>query len=63
MNELRGGAFEFSIKGTDELIIEHDSVMLEACNSSFQVHLQVTAAEFGYWAYEGHEWSGMFGLL
>ena len=30
----------------DELIIDHDSVMLEACNSSFQVHLQVTPAEF-----------------
>ena len=46
MNELRGGAFEFSIKGTDELIIEHDSVMVEACNSSFQVHLQVEPKEF-----------------
>lgn len=46
MNELRGGAFEFSIKGLDELIIEHDSVMVEACNSSFQVHLQVEPKEF-----------------
>ncbi len=43
---IRGGKFEFSIKGLDELIIDHDSVMLEACNSSFQVHLQVTPAEF-----------------
>jgi len=43
---LRGGKLDFSIKGLDELIIEHDSVMLEACNSSFQVHLQVTPAEF-----------------
>jgi CBS domain-containing protein/gamma-glutamylcysteine synthetase len=46
MYDLRGGAFEFSISGTDELNIEHDTVMLEACNSSFQVHLQVTPAEF-----------------
>jgi CBS domain-containing protein/gamma-glutamylcysteine synthetase len=46
MHDLRGGAFEFSIKGTDELIVEHDSVMVEACNSSFQVHLQVEPAEF-----------------
>src|SRR5258708_32053794 len=46
MFELRGGAFEFAISGTDELNIEHDTVMLEACNSSFQVHLQVTPAEF-----------------
>ena len=46
MADLRGGAFEFSINGTDELIVAHDSVMLEACNASFQVHLQVTPAEF-----------------
>ncbi len=46
LTELRGGSFEFSIKGLDELIIEHDSVMLEACNSSFQVHLQVHPSEF-----------------
>lgn len=46
VTEMRGGKFEFSIKGLDELIINHDSVMLEACNSSFQVHLQVAPAEF-----------------
>jgi CBS domain-containing protein len=43
---LRGGAFEVSIKGLDEITIEHDSVMVEACNSSFQVHLQVEPKEF-----------------
>ncbi|HET9626239.1 MAG TPA: CBS domain-containing protein [Kofleriaceae bacterium] len=46
MADLRGGAFEFAINGTEELNVEHDSVMLEACNASFQVHLQVTPAEF-----------------
>jgi CBS domain-containing protein/gamma-glutamylcysteine synthetase len=46
MNELRDGVFEVSIKGLDELVIEHDSVMVEACNSSFQVHLQVDPKEF-----------------
>ena len=46
VQELRGGAFEFSIKGLDELVIAHDSVMVEACNSSFQVHLQVDADQF-----------------
>jgi CBS domain-containing protein/gamma-glutamylcysteine synthetase len=46
VTELRGGKFRLSIKGLDELIIEHDSVMLEACNSSFQVHLQVGPDEF-----------------
>jgi len=46
VTEMRGGRFELSIKGLDELIIDHDSVMLEACNSSFQVHLQVAPHEF-----------------
>ncbi len=44
--DLRGGDFEFSIKGIDELMLKHDSVMVEACNSSFQVHLQVEPDEF-----------------
>jgi CBS domain-containing protein len=46
ITDLRGGKFSLSIKGLDELIIDHDSVMLEACNSSFQVHLQVGPEEF-----------------
>jgi CBS domain-containing protein len=46
MNRLRGGAYEFHIKGLDELLVKHDSVMLEACNASFQVHFQVGAKEF-----------------
>ena len=46
VTELRGGRFEFSIKGLDELVLQHDSVMLEACNSSFQVHLQVAPLDF-----------------
>ncbi len=44
--ELRGSDFEFSIRGLDELVLSHDSVMVEACNSSFQVHLQVDADRF-----------------
>lgn len=44
--EQRGKAFEFSITGVEELNIAHDTVMLEACNSSFQVHLQVDADQF-----------------
>lgn len=46
MKELRGGDFEFRIKGRDELLVRHDNVMLEACNTSFQVHLQVPAETF-----------------
>ncbi len=46
MTELRGGPYEFRIKGVDELIVKHDNVMLEACNTSFQVHFQVRPDEF-----------------
>ena len=48
MHHARGGAFRLRIRGTDELMIEHDSVMLESCNTSFQVHLQVSAEEFAH---------------
>ena len=44
--DLRGEAYELHIKGTDELRVRQDSVMAEACNASFQVHLQVTPDEF-----------------
>ena len=46
LKQLRGGAYEFKIKGADELNIKHDTWMLEACCTSFQVHLQVGAGEF-----------------
>jgi CBS domain-containing protein len=42
----RGEPHRLRIEGTDELHVEHDSVMLEACNTSCQVHLQVSAEEF-----------------
>ncbi len=46
MTRLRGREFEFTLKGVDELHLRHDSVMVEACNASFQVHLQVDPADF-----------------
>ena len=46
LTRMRGGAYRLQLEGHDELQIEHDSVMLEACNNSCQVHLQVDAAEF-----------------
>ncbi len=46
MQQLRGGAFNVHIKGLDELQMTHDNIMLEACCTSFQVHLQVGAEEF-----------------
>ncbi len=43
---LRGGPLEIHIKGLDELQITHDNVMMESCNTSFQVHFQTSPAEF-----------------
>lgn len=41
-----GGAYKFHIKGADEFRVEHDNVMLESANTSFQVHFQVGPEEF-----------------
>jgi len=46
MNRLRGDHYHFRIKGRDELIVTHDNVMLESCNTSFQVHFQVSPEDF-----------------
>lgn len=46
MSNQRGGDFHVMIKGVDELEMSHDSVMLEACNTSFQIHFQVGQDEF-----------------
>ena len=46
MTEARGAAYDFAIRGTDDLVVQHDSVMVEACNASFQVHLQVDPKDF-----------------
>ena len=46
INKLRGNVHELRIFGMDELNIKHDSAMLESCNTSFQVHLQVTPSDF-----------------
>jgi CBS domain-containing protein/gamma-glutamylcysteine synthetase len=43
---LIGSSFELRVEGIDELLVKHDSPLLEACNTSFQVHLQVTSANF-----------------
>lgn len=46
MSDLCQGEFHTLIKGLDELKMTHDNVMLEACNTSFQIHFQVSADEF-----------------
>ncbi|MDX1910755.1 MAG: glutamate-cysteine ligase family protein [Saprospiraceae bacterium] len=43
---LLGTAFELRVEGVDELLVKHDSPLLEACNTSFQVHLQVAPKDF-----------------
>ncbi|MCA9243430.1 MAG: CBS domain-containing protein [Phycisphaerales bacterium] len=46
MRNLRGAEFELRITGIDELNIKSESLMLEACNTSCQVHFQVEPHEF-----------------
>ena len=43
---LRGGPLSIHIKGLDELHLTHDNIMMESCNTSFQVHFQSNAREF-----------------
>ena len=44
--QLIGAAYELRLLGIDELLVKHDSPLLEACNTSFQVHLQVAPIDF-----------------
>lgn len=44
--QLIGNAYELRLEGIDELLLKHSSPLLEACNTSFQVHLQVDAKDF-----------------
>jgi CBS domain-containing protein/gamma-glutamyl:cysteine ligase YbdK (ATP-grasp superfamily) len=53
VKELREQDFNIHIRGIDELTILHDSVMLEGCNTSFQMHLQIDPDEF----IESYNWS------
>jgi CBS domain-containing protein len=46
MMRERGKEFTFRIEGRDQIVVTHDNVLLEACNTSFQVHFQVAASEF-----------------
>jgi CBS domain-containing protein/gamma-glutamylcysteine synthetase len=44
--QLVGAGYEFRLVGIDELRLTHDSPLLEAVNTSFQVHLQVSPENF-----------------
>jgi CBS domain-containing protein len=45
---LRGHDLQFTINGADQLVVKHDNLMLEACNTSFQVHFQVSPEDFAH---------------
>ena len=42
----RSENFDLRIQGMDELLMKMDSPLLEACNTAYQVHLQVKPQEF-----------------
>lgn len=44
--KLRKDNFHLHLLGVDELSITHDSVLFEACNTSFQLHLQIEPKDF-----------------
>ncbi len=55
LSELRGSEFEVCIQGVDDLIMTLGSVLFEACNTSFQLHLQIDPKEF----VNKHNWAQM----
>ena len=53
LRKIRGDDFKLHIQGVDELMLKHKSILFEACNTSFQVHLQINADE----AIDKYNWS------
>ena len=45
---LRGAVAQYQIRGIDELFFQHDNILVEGCNTSFQLHLQVEPDEFAH---------------
>ncbi len=46
--ELMGGTAQYRMGGIDELFFQHDNIMVEGCNTSFQTHFQVSPEEFAH---------------
>lgn len=46
VRRMRGGPARLRISGDDELHVEDDGVMLEGANTSFQLHLRVSAGDY-----------------
>jgi CBS domain-containing protein len=42
----KSSGFELNIQGVDELKAHHPNILFEACNTSFQVHYQLTPKKF-----------------
>jgi len=53
--ELRGSEFEIYIQGVDDLNLSLGSMLFEACNTSFQMHLEINPAAF----IEKYNWAQM----
>ncbi len=45
LKKFRGNHFKLRIEGVDQLILKHETILFEACNTSFQVHLQIPLNE------------------
>jgi len=46
LKKAKGENFRMNFAGVDDLPIMHNSVMFEACNTSFQMHLQIAPDDF-----------------
>ncbi|MBK8488737.1 MAG: CBS domain-containing protein [Bacteroidetes bacterium] len=44
--KARGLKFDLFLKGLDEIHVRHDNILFEACNTSFQCHLQLHPKDF-----------------
>ncbi len=55
LSDIRGANFQIYLQGVDEIIMSLGTVLFEACNTSFQLHLQIAPDDF----VNQHNWSQM----
>ena len=55
LSDIRGSKFEVYLQGVDDLIMSIGSILFEACNTSFQLHLQIRPNQF----VDQHNWAQM----
>jgi len=46
INTIRGDEYKLRIRGLDELVFQHDSPLVEGCNTGYQFHLQIGPKDF-----------------